>query len=150
MVWILPQNISPRPACGSLERKNNLKMPDPWNTPGIRHFCRYFCYAKSIYGLCPVDIASLRYDTNPPRPAGHIECTAHIERLRISKIRMDLYRCRVFWKHTAKPGGFFRHLLLTFPAISFICILTKVGVPRAYYCPWAAPAFLSTYRNGGG
>ena len=56
-------------------------------------FCRYICFANSIYGLRPFDIASPRYDLNPSRPAGHIECIAHIERYAyIENPIWDLYR----------------------------------------------------------
>ena len=45
------------------------------------------------YMAMPFDIASLRYDLNPSRPAGHIECIAHIERFAyIENPERDLYR----------------------------------------------------------
>ena len=49
--------------------------------------------------------------------------------------RNDVFFFTCFFSRTGKGGkhcGLFRHLLLTFPAISYICILMKVGVSRAY------------------
>ena len=69
-----------------------MQKPDAQKT-GASGFVDIFAVAKSIYGLCPFDIASLRYDINPTRPAGHIECYAHIEHeVYIEKPARDLYR----------------------------------------------------------
>ncbi len=49
---------------------------------------RYIRFADSIYLL-----AQIRYDINPARPAGHIECEVHIERYAyIENPVRDLYR----------------------------------------------------------
>ena len=50
-----------------------------------------FAGAKSIYGPCPFDIAPLRYDINPSRPAGHIEWIHISNAMRISKILSGIY-----------------------------------------------------------
>ena len=67
-----------------------MQKPDAQKT-SASGFVDIFAGAKSIYGLCPFDIASLRYDINPTRPAGHIEWYTYRARMRISKILSGIY-----------------------------------------------------------
>ena len=66
-------------------------------------FVDIFAAAKSIYGPCPFDIASRRYDRNPlsPRRAYRV---AHISNAtRISKIPQGIYI--EFYTVTRQPLG---------------------------------------------
>ena len=61
-------------------------------------FYRYIASQFDIFALRQnryiFACAQIRYDINPPRPVGHIECIAHIERplAHIENPDRDLYR----------------------------------------------------------
>ncbi|MBR3839188.1 MAG: hypothetical protein IKJ75_05645, partial [Clostridia bacterium] len=64
-----------------------------------------FAVQNAIYlpiGKCDIAALQLRYDINPPRPAGHIACEAHIAPLK---------------RYIANPQG-------------FISLLTKNCLPK--------------------